>query len=468
MKKYNLYIAVLGLSLAVLSGCTKLLDTELEGTDLKEEDAIKSKDDVYRVLQSCYDVNANVFNGRIQNMGELLSDNLDLLNTGGDLGQVYAHNTSVFNGTVKSVYSDPYIAIFRANQLLNFIDKFSFSEEEKQRIRGEVAFIKAVNHFELVKLWAQPYGTTPGNTHNGVVIKDNVLVEVVPRNSVDECYTSVIDDLTQAINSIGLPESSLYYASRDAAKAYLAKVYFQMGAYRLAADMAGEVINSGRYALGTSVDRFQRDTVLVPEVIFKTRSYSDGATINDPRNGAFTANYRTDINPNPAFRATEEFYTTYAADTNDRRVKAFFEIFEPGTPNEFVAIKKFNKQLFDVPILHLTDMKLIRAEALALLNEDLATAEQDINDIRERAYGSAVNNLPAGANSVSILNAARYERRIEMFGEGDRIQQLKRRGAIEGEAIEIRGDAWDCDGMILQFPSTERTSLFELNPQGGC
>lgn len=467
MKKYGLYTILFGFSLVLLSACTKLLDTELQGNDLTEEDAIKSKEDVYRVLQSCYDVNANLFNGRIQNMGELLSDNLDLLNTDGDLGQVYVHNTTIFNGTVKSVYGDPYITIFRANQLLNFLDRFSFSDEEKSRITGEVAFLRAISHYEVLKLWAQPYGTTPSNTHNGIVIKDNVLVEVLPRSSVEESYNAIIDDLKAAIDNFGLPQSGQYYASRDAAKAYLAKVYFQKGDYRLAADMASEVINSGRYSLGTSVDRFQPDSVQVSELIFKTRSYSDGS-INDPRNGGFTANYRNDINPNPPFRADQDFYATYAADTNDRRVKAFFEIFEPGTPEEFVAIKKFNKQLFDVPILHLTDMKLLRAEALALLNEDLPTAEQDINNIRERAYGSSVNNLPAGANAVSILTAARYERRIEMMGEGDRIQQLKRRGAIEGEAIEVRGDAWDCNGMILQFPGTERTSLFELNPQGGC
>jgi len=85
----------------------------------------------------------------------------------------------------------------------------------------------------------------------------------------------------------------------------------------------------------------------------------------------------------------------------------------------------------------------------------------------DRAYGQGVVNLPAQANANDILTAVRYERRLEFFAEGDRIQQLKRLGA-EGENIVIRNAPWNCPGMILQFPISEQTSGFIMNQEGGC
>ncbi len=467
MRKITLlkFSFILGMSFVVLSACNDLLDTDLQGTELTEEEAIKSKNDVLRVLQSCYDVNANFYNGRVQNLGELLSDNLEMQTESGDYGQVYNHNVSIFNGAIEVIYGEPYITVFRANQILNFVENFDFDATEKARILDEVKFLRAISHWEVVKLWAQPYGFTPTNTHAGIVYKTSVEVEVLPRISVAETYAQIEQDLLDVLNSQALPANSGYYASIDAVNAYLAKLYFQQGDYTQAAQYAAAVINTGTYSLGTSVDRFLPDTIVSPEVIFRTRSYSP---TNDLRNGDFTANYGINNSPNPEFRATRELYDAYASDTNDARVRQFLEVLNPGTPEEIIAIRKFNQQVFDVAILHLTDLKLLRAEALALSGTDLATAIQDVNDIRERAYGSSDRNLGASATASAIVEAARYERRIEMLGEGDRIQQLKRRGAIEGEAIEIRGDDWNCPGMIIQFPATSRTSLFELNPQGGC
>ena len=133
-----------------------------------------------------------------------------------------------------------------------------------------------------------------------------------------------------------------------------------------------------------------------------------------------------------------------------------------------MVCKKFDKDYFNVPVFHLTDLKLLRAEALAESGGDLSLAVQDVNDIKERAYGHSANNLQATATASEIIAAAQYERRIEMFGEGDRIQQLKRRGAIENENIFIRTNPWNCNGMVIQFPISEKSAIFEMNPSGGC
>lgn len=465
MKKliYSLCILTAAIS---LSSCESIIETDTPSNQLVEEDALTSKADVQELLQSCYDVNANLWDGDVQNLNELLADNLELQNNSGDWSQVYNHNVSIFNGTTSGIYGEPYITTFRANRILDVLDDF-FNAEEAEKLEAEVRFLRALSHFQVVRLWSQPFGYTAENTHPGIIYKENTEVEVIPRPTVASNYQDILADLEFVEETAVLPQHSQYSASMDALYALLSEVHFQMGNYREAADYATQVIASNRYELDTIINRFQPDTVIVPEVIFGTRSYSITG-INDYRTGSFTSNYRSDQNAEPFFRANyDNFYLEYSQDSTDRRINELYELREEDNPNRYVAVTKFNKSYFDVPIFYLTKLMLIRAESLALLNEDLATAISDINDIRARAY-TTDQSIAQSASATVVLDAVRYERRIELFGEGDRAQDLKRRGAIEGENIIIRGDEWDCPGMIIQFPATERTELFELNPQGGC
>jgi hypothetical protein len=56
--------------------------------------------------------------------------------------------------------------------------------------------------------------------------------------------------------------------------------------------------------------------------------------------------------------------------------------------------------------------------------------------------------------------------------EGERVQDLKRIGALEDPSgsglVKIRTSKWNCPGLALQFPSTEKTSFFVFNDEGSC
>jgi len=92
MKKFFTYIIISG-GLILGTACEKMLETDLQGADLTEEEALQSKQDVLDLLQSCYDVTANVYNGRVQFLNELLADNLADPTINEDLSEVYNHNT---------------------------------------------------------------------------------------------------------------------------------------------------------------------------------------------------------------------------------------------------------------------------------------------------------------------------------------------------------------------------------------
>ena len=471
MKKLFSYSLIAMLFLGT-AACEKALEFGRDGGIVDEEQILGSAKGILGLLNDAYGTTANYMGGQFAGLAELIGDNLERPSANNDLDEVYTHNVLFFNSTVGAWYAQPYSAILNLNKVLENVDALpedSLSAAEKERVKGEALFLRAMAHFELVRLWAHPYGYTQDNVHNGVVYKEFSPAELQAREMVGEVYNKVIADLLTARDF--LPDDNGIYADKYAVQALLAKVYFQKGDYANAAAFAADVIDNGGFSLGTEVDRFQQNIVL-PEIVFQLQSYADfGAGFGFFASGGYTSFYTyrpADNITNPLFRPTRAFYNIYAADTNDRRVDSNFVIVNEGEANEFIACTKFNEDYFNVPVLHLTEMKLIRAEALAQEGSDLATAIQDVNDIKERAYGSSVNNLPPTSAASTIIEEVRFERRMELFGEGSRFHEMKRRAAIEGEALDSRGDPWDCNGMILQFPISEQSDQFEMNPTGGC
>jgi hypothetical protein len=87
------YLFILAL-VPVLVSCEKFLEYPPQGAILAE-DALKTPEDAQRLLNSCYDVLANLFDGSYQNLAELLSDNL-AEPTGNDFQSVSHDQRRVF------------------------------------------------------------------------------------------------------------------------------------------------------------------------------------------------------------------------------------------------------------------------------------------------------------------------------------------------------------------------------------
>lgn len=457
MKKIT-QLTIFIFSLIVFSSCEKILDFEPKGDGvLLAEDALQSEADYQALLNSIYDVEANYLGGQCQNLSELLADNLDQPNNHEDYTQVWRRGTNFFNGTIDGVYGDAYIAIYRANVILQDIENTSvLSADAKQRMGAEARFLRALNHFTIVRQYAQPYGFTANNSHLGIIVKTEPNHSANSRGTVNEAYEQILADLLYA--EANLPEENGIYATANAARALLAKVYLDMRDWTNAYQFADAVINSGKYALG-GLDRFAPGTS--SESIFEIVSTPP----NDERGTAFKNNYRSDgANASPQFRASAELYANASADTNDLRFKNWYRVIDADSPDEFIGIAKFDYSNMNVPVLHFTEMKLIRAEAAGELKQFLSTAETDLNDLRQRANLEPIS-LVSGA---AIVAEAHAQRRLEMVFEGDRVHQLKRM-ALQGYVTEIRNAPWDCNGMILQFPNTEGTvQNFVFNPEGGC
>lgn len=454
--KIKLTLLIITIAISI-SSCEKMLDFE-PGNEILADQALETPDDLQKLLYSCYDVMANTYYGAYQNLGELLSANLSAPRDNNDYDEVYNRSTIFFNGTVGNLYGQPYISIFRANTLMeNFQYVDSLSADDQQRMEAEARFIRAVSHYDLVNLFAQPYGYTQDNSQLGIVIKENTEFDLLPRSTVAEVYDLILSDLNFAKDN--LPEVNGVYANRFAAEAMLARVYFQMNDFENAAAAASIVINEGPYVLDSLNARWS--DIISTENIFTLVVLSD-----DGRSSALINNYRSDNNDIPQLYASrsyvEDLYGS-TIPTTDARSEWFVKI-DPTSANYYYNISKFDNNYFNIPYLYLTELLLIQAESLGELNTDLFTAVDNINKIRARA---GVPLLNENVDSETVINAARVERAKEYIGEGRYVFDLKRRGAL-GEDIIIRGAPWDCNGEVLQFPISENTGNFVMNPTGGC
>ena len=168
----------------------------------------------------------------------------------------------------------------------------------------------------------------------------------------------------------------------------------------------------------------------------------------------------------PAIVLAKQVYSGFNDVDNDKRLGQL-EVINKGAQNEYIKTTQFDAPFFDIPVLHLTQMYYIAIESLAKQNQDLNTAVNLMNALINRAY-VIPSTLSSTATANEILTRVRQERRIELMFQGDRIHEIKRLGAIEGERMFVRGHEWNCPGMMMQFPITEKTDIFEINPTGGC
>ena len=462
MKKY---ISILAITLAttVLVSCEKFLERPPEG-QLTEAEILKDEAGLAAFTNGIYTLlgDADFYGGRHQVMSELLGDHYRGDRFTGDYSEIFRRQNSFFGGTRDAYYNKGYRIILDANVVLK---NLGVATTMKDKLEGEAKFFRGLAHFELVRMFAQPWGFTADNSHLGIPLRTEFSLESRTRASVREVYEQVIADLKAADSLLPVSNANgkFYSATKWAAKAYLAKVYFQQNDFANAFKYSNEVIASNKFTLDATFDkRFSQglstEGILVIGDQVAPNVYNPG--------GDLRGNFRSDLGI-PGFTFTDQFYNQATARGADLRKAWYSNTLQSG----FNVLTKYNKNFFDLPLVHLTEIKLIRAESGAELGgTNLATAITDINQLMTRAYAGTAFNLPTNASAALVITTTRNERELEMVGEGNRIQEIKRIGARSGLNVDRRGSAWNCPGLLLQFPKGENDAnpLFIMNPEGGC
>ena len=432
--------------------------------------AITSVKDLETVLTGAYDglQSGNIFGGNFVALSDFMAedtkvDETKLSNFG--TREIYYRQTTVQIGLLGGMWGDAYSVINRCNNVIYVIDnnKISGSEFElkKGRIKGEALFMRAITHFELVRLFALPYDAeSSGNNQPGIPYRmepildgfDKSAIEMA-RNSVQEVYEKSLTDLNLAITLLTEAGqiSSIGRASALAATAYKARIQFMMGRYGEAYTSATTVINSDSYSLNDSLTPvfLQSGNTTTGENIFQL------INITTDNSNSLQGFYRRAYNP--VFTASDELYDS--VDSLDYRKYQWFE-------KDF-ANRKFSKKYnqptaapININIIRLSEMYLIAAESNLLPggNGNVTEALSYYNAIRRKAFkGNQVDET----NPNGLLTKIQDERRRELCFEGDRLHNLKRMKKNLRDGV-----AWNDATVIFKIPQAEIAGnpLMEQNP----
>lgn len=110
---------------------------------------------------------------------------------------------------------------------------------------------------------------------------------------------------------------------------------------------------------------------------------------------------------------------------------------EPEYPNA-----SFRSSGMNYTVMRMADAMLMLAEAKAISGSDNGGAVALVNQIRERAFGDASNNI-GGLSGDDLLNAIYNERKLELLGEGDVRWDMIRSGKFNERAIAVRQEMAD-------------------------
>ena len=167
------------------------------------------------------------------------------------------------NGILSSYWANFNNNVYRCNLLLDQIDGANFAENLKKQYKGEAMFIRALNYFNMYRIW----GGVPATKH--VVSAAEALK--VARYSDEQMFDLIAGDLKEIVDNNYLPET---YSSADmgratsgAAKALLGKVYLTFHKWTEAKDILSQLI--GKYQLVSPIAQvFDVDNKNNNEIIF--------------------------------------------------------------------------------------------------------------------------------------------------------------------------------------------------------
>lgn len=449
MKMKYIYITLLGFSL-ILSGCKKYLEIK-PINEQPDTDVLKSKANVQSVLNAAYDrVQADRFaGGRALIASELYSDNVDMttssLVSSQDYGPFANRNFGIFNNVGRDVWSTGYGAIYNANIVIDAVDKNMFTDAtdaEKSLLKAEALFIRGLSHHNLVRVFALPYSNNP-SADPGVPIRitrpapEEALIPS-PRAKVSEVYQQIITDLKAA--ELVLPVTNNGRATNWAAKALLARVYFDMGDYNNAYTYSNDVITNGGFTLGANVTLPFRNvgpTQASGGVIFQIINIS-----GDDNSSKLRGEFWNTSPGNIIFYVDPVFYSTFSA--IDARRNSLIN--PPGADKPY-SLKYMGSNPVNIPVIRLAEMYLTRAEsAVRKGGYTVDDVRADYNNLRTLA------GLPPdiiSSTDSELLAAIQNERRLELATEGDRYYELRRLKQ------QIRALNFNDKTQLLKIPDSE-------------
>ena len=376
-------------------------------------------------------------------------------------------------------YQSMYEIVFRANNVLKYIDNADASNVNKYA--AEAKFLRANAYFNLVRL----YGAVPLVTR--VVTADEKEL-IFTRVEVAKVYEQIVLDLQEGV--LYLDNAHKARASKAAAQGILAKVYLSQPVpnYAEAKKLCEDVINTA----GLSLQANYRDVFyneLNSEIIFAVQYLSGNPDESQGFSSEFTSYKRQGrqdglniVNPNLVVdfmshggNRTSESFAAFGDDA-DLVIPENAEVIKflpDGSDISDKNLPTYGNQPGDAGndwiILRYSDVLLLHAEAIMEGND---TSDPNAIDsymkVRVRAGFDPVTDRPAVLTKDALL----LERRVELAFENHRFFDLLRFGVahdVLGNHATLKGySSYNVRRLLLPIPAREinlSDGLLTQNPQ---
>ena len=460
MKNIKYFVGAVCLALS-LNSCSDFLNeepvSEIPAGDMWQtaRDAKAGINEIYGLLRST--LRENYFY-----WGEFRSDNV------APGAPVMADQARVINNLMSTdekcaKWTTLYQMINQTNLAIKYVPNISMPDvADRNDYLGQAYALRALAYFDLVRVYAQPYGYIKEKGLTGVeamgvpiVLKDDLSARP-SRNTVAEVYENlIIPDLVEAERLMS--DSYVRAGVKDVVatvtkpviQALMARVYLHHEDWQLAADYATKVIKNGRFRL-LSGDRFvsmwDGSVDVAPqsgsEIIFEVYvSQSDGSrsdlgdylTAPEVAGGAGYGDVRVSNDLINLYDATDVRLTGLTK-TNSKYSGYRWSTKYPGKNGQLA----YN----NVPVLRISEMYLIRSEAIYRgATVSGVTAIDDLNRV-------ATNRNAEAYASVTLDNLFEESRKEFLF-EGHIFFDMKRL-----QKSLVRTD-YDLDPLTknIDFPS---------------
>lgn len=435
-------------AVAILIASISCSDSDLSPTLAQDKDlnsSINTTEDLKGIMNGAYNrISSTYYYGRDYIIyGEVRSDNTYSNANSNRFVNVAEMDVLSTAAYASDTWSQIYKVIGSANIIIGVGD-IEGNATEINHLKGEAYALRALAHFDLVKLYGQQHVSGGNNLGIPYVTTFRDEENYFPsRNTADEVYNMAIADLDKALTlmSASLNDNTKQTITTYAVNAIKARIALYFGDLPTAAAAANAVIQSGNFQIAAS--------------------------------GNFAGTFSADSASNSIFEIA-------ASPTDNEGINGLANIYRGSSYGDIVVLQDL-VDIYDASDVRLTDIIAVDGSFIRNMGKypTMGTFDDNISVIRYEEmiliYAEAImatdpvtaltylNMVPAKRNastySVATLNNIVLERRKEFAFEGLRFDDLARTGRdiplVDGIKQTHGGPSYGSYNYAFPIPNIE-------------
>lgn len=455
---------------ATLSSCgTSFLELD-PSQEIDSDKAILTAADVTTALNgSYYWMGSSSFCGRnLIALPDVGSDDSGNFGYTTHMYSIYNYIFDENDSYVSAIWTAAYKVADTTTRLIVAGEKLleTASESDQKSIKKDLSqayALRAYATFAVANVYALPYTQENLETPGAVLLHQPIApLEKVSRSTLKETYEYILEQLNSAAkyaNEVQVGTGSVFYMNEVAIAALEARVRLYMGDFENAKRFAQKAIDIKKSSLPAE----QQNNLIITsasayaDMFDKTAgSAEDIFVIAKASDDNLSANSINTLYKKYGMSISEELEGLYT-DSDIRKPRMTkFDIDENTGRRLYYFGGKYAQPITNIPVIRIPEMYLIIAECEAVQGNASAAAAALFEVAKRDAAIESVDDLPSDLSELTQFIVT--ERRRELFQEGHRLFDARRRG----ETIFVsEGTQKLTDGLYLfPIPSKEINAGF--------